>query len=137
MCGRFTYNLTWEQIVALHRLTLDAQPRNPQPRFNIPPTATIDAVLSLDGKRVLVRQQRARSPCALARHDSRASAVIPGRGRSPRVRSRRSSARWWSNTEHRHSRGASQKYKGGWLFVQDLRPAIVRDQIDDAFNARI
>ena len=53
MCGRFTYNLTWEQIVALYRLTLDAQARNPQPRFNIPPTTVIDTVLSLDGKRML------------------------------------------------------------------------------------
>lgn len=44
MCGRFTYNLTWEQIVAPCRLTSGAQARNPQPRFNIPPTTTVDTV---------------------------------------------------------------------------------------------
>jgi hypothetical protein len=27
MCGRATYKLTWEEIVALYRLTLDQPPR--------------------------------------------------------------------------------------------------------------
>jgi hypothetical protein len=33
MCGRATYKLTWEEIVALYRLTLD------QPAVNIPAMA--------------------------------------------------------------------------------------------------
>jgi putative SOS response-associated peptidase YedK len=38
----------------LYRLTLDAPGRNPQPRYNICPTDTIDAVIEQDGKRQLV-----------------------------------------------------------------------------------
>jgi hypothetical protein len=30
MCGRSTYKLTWEEIVALYRLTLDQPARNTQ-----------------------------------------------------------------------------------------------------------
>ena len=54
MCGRFTYRLTWPEIVKLYRLTLDAPARNTQPRYNIYPTTTIDAVVERDGKRELV-----------------------------------------------------------------------------------
>ena len=34
MCGRSTYKLTWEEIVALYQLTLDQPARNTQPRYN-------------------------------------------------------------------------------------------------------
>jgi putative SOS response-associated peptidase YedK len=54
MCGRFTYKLTWAEIVKLYRLTLDQHARNTQPRYNICPTTTIDTVVSLEGKRSLV-----------------------------------------------------------------------------------
>jgi putative SOS response-associated peptidase YedK len=55
MCGRATYKLTWEEIVALYRLTLGPAPHNFQPRFNVCPTTTIDAIVSEDGKRELIR----------------------------------------------------------------------------------
>ena len=54
MCGPFTYQLTWVEIVRLHRLTLDLPARNTRPRYNICPTITIDTILSSDGKRALV-----------------------------------------------------------------------------------
>jgi putative SOS response-associated peptidase YedK len=56
MCGRATYKLTWEEIVALYRLTLDLPaPHNFQPRFNVCPTTTIDAIVTEEGKRELIR----------------------------------------------------------------------------------
>jgi putative SOS response-associated peptidase YedK len=54
MCGRFTYRLTWPELVRLYRLTLDAPARNTQPRYNICPTTNIDAVIERDGKRELL-----------------------------------------------------------------------------------
>jgi len=54
MCGRFTYKLTWEEIVALYRLTVGPSPHNFQPRFNVCPTTTIDTILGQDGSRQLV-----------------------------------------------------------------------------------
>ena len=51
MCGRYTNKLTWAEIVALYRLTLDAPPHNLQPRFNGCPTDPIDVVTKRDGKR--------------------------------------------------------------------------------------
>jgi hypothetical protein len=54
MCGRSTYKLTWEEIVALYRLTLDQPARNTQARYNVCPTTTIDTMVSEDGKRLLV-----------------------------------------------------------------------------------
>jgi putative SOS response-associated peptidase YedK len=44
MCGRFTVNATWAEIVALYKLTLDRPPHNLQPRYNICPTDPIDVV---------------------------------------------------------------------------------------------
>ncbi len=43
MCGRFTRNYTWAQIHAMYSLTSPAS--NLQPRFNICPTDTVDAVV--------------------------------------------------------------------------------------------
>ena len=54
MCGRFTYKLTWPEIVKLYRLSLDTPARNPQARYNICPTTTIDTVIGRKGLRALV-----------------------------------------------------------------------------------
>jgi putative SOS response-associated peptidase YedK len=54
MCGRFACRLTWPVIVRLYRLSLDAAARNTQPRNNICPTTTIDAVIERDDKRELL-----------------------------------------------------------------------------------
>src|ERR1043166_9198485 len=46
MCGRSTYNLTWDEIVALYNLTLDYYRRiNLEPNFNVCPTQTIPTVI--------------------------------------------------------------------------------------------
>jgi putative SOS response-associated peptidase YedK len=57
MCGRSTYKLTWEELVALYRLTLGPAPHNFQPRFNVCPTTTIDAIVESDGRRRLERMR--------------------------------------------------------------------------------
>jgi hypothetical protein len=36
MCGRFTYKLTWEELVRLYRLTLNQPARNTEP-LNLAP----------------------------------------------------------------------------------------------------
>jgi hypothetical protein len=54
MCGRATYKLTWEEIVALYRLTLDQPAVNTRARYNVCPTTTIDTIVEPDGKRQLV-----------------------------------------------------------------------------------
>jgi putative SOS response-associated peptidase YedK len=51
MCGRFTYRLTWPEIVRLYRLTLDTPARNTQAHYNVCPTDPIDVVIERDGKR--------------------------------------------------------------------------------------
>ena len=55
MCGRATYKLTWEEIVALYRLTLDQPPVNTRARYNVCPTTTIDTIL--DQERRLERMR--------------------------------------------------------------------------------
>jgi putative SOS response-associated peptidase YedK len=56
MCGRFTQAYTWRELVALYRLTQPAI--NLQPRYNIAPTTTIDAVIPHSGDRFeLVRMR--------------------------------------------------------------------------------
>jgi SOS response associated peptidase (SRAP) len=57
MCGRATYKLTWEEIVALYQLTLFQPPVNTRARFNVCPTTTVDAILDQDGKRRLERMR--------------------------------------------------------------------------------
>jgi putative SOS response-associated peptidase YedK len=63
MCGRFTYKLTWEEIVRLYRLTLDLPPRNTQVRYNVCPTDPIDTIVESDGKRELVPMRWGLVPC--------------------------------------------------------------------------
>jgi putative SOS response-associated peptidase YedK len=53
-CGRFTYKLTWEELMRLYRLTLDQPARNTQARYNVCPTDPIDTIVETDGKRELV-----------------------------------------------------------------------------------
>ena len=55
MCGRATYKLTWEEIIALYQLTLAPAPHNLRPRFNVCPTTTIDTIMSAEGERELMR----------------------------------------------------------------------------------
>src|ERR1700682_1845178 len=43
MCGRFTRQYTWREIWELYQLTSPAS--NLQPRYNICPTTTVDAVV--------------------------------------------------------------------------------------------
>jgi putative SOS response-associated peptidase YedK len=57
MCGRATYKLTWEEIVALYRLTLGQPAVNTRARFNVCPTTTIDTIVDQDGKRRLERMR--------------------------------------------------------------------------------
>jgi len=40
MCGRATYRLTWEEIVALYQLTLFQPAVNTRARFNVCPTTS-------------------------------------------------------------------------------------------------
>jgi putative SOS response-associated peptidase YedK len=54
MCGRFTYRLTWEEIVRLYGLTVDQRARNTQARYNVCPTDPVDTIVERDGKRELV-----------------------------------------------------------------------------------
>jgi putative SOS response-associated peptidase YedK len=53
MCGRATYKLTWEEIVALYRLTLDQSPGNARARYNVCQTTTTDTIVASEGKRTL------------------------------------------------------------------------------------
>jgi putative SOS response-associated peptidase YedK len=54
MCGRFTYKLTWEELVKLYRLTLNQPARNTQACYNVCPTDPVDTIVAADGKRELV-----------------------------------------------------------------------------------
>jgi putative SOS response-associated peptidase YedK len=56
-CGRATYKLTWEEIVALYQLTLFQPAVNTRARYNVCPTTTVDAILDQDGKRRLERMR--------------------------------------------------------------------------------
>ena len=57
MCGRFTNNLTWDEIVRLYRLRMKAPPHNLPPRYNICPTDPVDVVTERDGSRYFVRMR--------------------------------------------------------------------------------
>ncbi|HRF09257.1 MAG TPA: SOS response-associated peptidase [Xanthobacteraceae bacterium] len=55
MCGRFTRQYTWAELHALYMLSVgfENERSNLQPRYNICPTTTIDAVVERDGKRAV------------------------------------------------------------------------------------
>lgn len=55
MCGRFTRQYTWAELHALYMLSVgfENERSNLQPRYNICPTTTIDAVVERDGKRTV------------------------------------------------------------------------------------
>src|SRR5208283_5524221 len=57
MCGRYTYKLTWEEIVRLYRLTLDQPAQNTRARYNVCPTTAIDTIVARDAKRELVQMR--------------------------------------------------------------------------------
>ena len=57
MCGRFTVKMTWAEIVALYKLTLDRPPHNLPPRYNVCPTDPVDVVTDKDGRRDFVRMR--------------------------------------------------------------------------------
>ena len=50
MCGRFTARYTWAEVHAYYRLIQSQPPSNMQPRFNVCPTTTIDAVTHDDDR---------------------------------------------------------------------------------------
>jgi len=49
MCGRYTYRLSWAEIVALYRLTDAAPPTNLRPRYNMAPTQDAPIVRVAEG----------------------------------------------------------------------------------------
>jgi putative SOS response-associated peptidase YedK len=57
MCGRFTNRLTWEEIVRLYRLAIQAPPHNLPPRYNICPTDPVDVMTEREGSRDFVRMR--------------------------------------------------------------------------------
>lgn len=57
MCGRYTRNYTWAEVHAFLNFINSVAESNMQPRFNICPTTTVDAVVVEDGKRMF-RQMR-------------------------------------------------------------------------------
>ncbi len=60
MCGRYTYKLTWEQIVALYRLTLPEEPPKDRegrpigPNYNVSPTHVMPIIRPAGNGRELV-----------------------------------------------------------------------------------
>ena len=55
MCGRYTYKLTWAEIVALYRLTLpDEPPEKLRPSYNVAPTHVMPIVRPSGNGRELV-----------------------------------------------------------------------------------
>jgi putative SOS response-associated peptidase YedK len=54
MCGRYTYKLSWEEIVRLYRLTTPkAPPSNFQPDYNVAPTRSMPLIRPVEGGREL------------------------------------------------------------------------------------
>jgi putative SOS response-associated peptidase YedK len=57
MCGRFTTKMTWAELVALYRLTMDAPPHNMRPVYNVCPTDPVDVVVVKDSTRELIQMR--------------------------------------------------------------------------------
>ena len=56
MCGRYTYRLSWAEIVSLYRLTLpDEEPEDLKPSYNVAPTDVMPIVRPAGNGRELVR----------------------------------------------------------------------------------
>src|SRR5438105_4804207 len=55
MCGRYTYKLTWEEIVTLYRLTLPEEPPEQlKPSYNVAPTDVMPIIRPAGNGRELV-----------------------------------------------------------------------------------
>lgn len=55
MCGRYTYKLTWQEIVNLYRLTLpDEPPEKLRPNFNVAPTHVMPIIRPAGNGREMV-----------------------------------------------------------------------------------
>jgi putative SOS response-associated peptidase YedK len=63
MCGHFTTKMTWAELVALYRLTMDAPPHNMRPIHNICPTDPTDVVIAKNGTRELLQMRWGLIPC--------------------------------------------------------------------------
>jgi putative SOS response-associated peptidase YedK len=61
MCGRFTYRLTWPEIVRLYRLPLDVHAQHAAALQRLP-TDPIDVVVEREGKRDCVSMRWGRRP---------------------------------------------------------------------------
>lgn len=56
MCGRYTYKLSWAEIVNLYRLTLpDEEPADLRPSYNVAPTHAMPIIRPAGNGRELVR----------------------------------------------------------------------------------
>jgi hypothetical protein len=55
MCGRFTNKLTWTEVVALYRLTMDRPPHNMRADYNVCPTDPVHTIVEHEGQRDLVQ----------------------------------------------------------------------------------
>lgn len=55
MCGRYTYKLSWREVVELYRLTAPkVPPSNFEPNYNVAPTQIRPIVRPIDGGRELI-----------------------------------------------------------------------------------
>ena len=57
MCGRFTNKLTWDEIVLLYRVTMQAPPHICRPATISAPPIRWDVVSERDGSRDFVRMR--------------------------------------------------------------------------------
>ena len=49
--------MTWAELVALYRLTMDAPPHNMRPVYNVCPTDPTDVVIAKDGTHELLQMR--------------------------------------------------------------------------------